>query len=107
MSIFIHAFFKHLGGEEFAVLLPDTSLEAGFTTMEGGRMAIRAYDWDAIAQGLAVSFSAGIACHIAEDTVQTMNKRADDALYRAKNGGCDRVLVAESEPAGHVAGAGR
>ena len=96
-----------LGGEEFAVLLPETPLEAGFTTMERVRTAVRVYDWNTIAQGLAVSFSAGIACHIPDDTVQTMSKRADDALYRAKNGGRDRVIIAKPELAGHVTGAGR
>ncbi|KRB92228.1 GGDEF domain-containing protein [Noviherbaspirillum sp. Root189] len=96
-----------LGGEEFAVLLPETSLDAGFTTMERVRTAVSAYDWNTIAQGIAVSFSAGIACHIPDDSVQTMTKRADDALYRAKNGGRNRVIVAEPELAGHVAGAGR
>jgi diguanylate cyclase len=45
-----------LGGEEFAVLLPETSLEAGFTTMERVRTAVNAYDRNTIAQGSSSAF---------------------------------------------------
>lgn len=86
-----------LGGEEFAVILTGTALEDGLGTMERLREAVASHEWDRIAPGLAVSFSAGIAEFSVGDTVQTISKRADDALYAAKHAGRNRVLPAVHE----------
>lgn len=83
-----------LGGEEFAIIFSCTALEDGLGTMERLRETVANHEWERIAPGLAVSFSAGIAEFSVGDTVQTINKRADDALYAAKHGGRNRVLPA-------------
>jgi diguanylate cyclase len=84
-----------LGGEEFGILLPDTPLEAGTATIERLNKVVEGYEWDRIAPSLQVHFSAGITCYQAPDTAQKMTKRADDALYRAKDTGRNRVAVAD------------
>lgn len=96
-----------VGGEEFAVLLPDASLDSGYTTIDRLRAAVHAYDWQQVANGLQVSFSAGVAAYCAGDSVHMMIKRADDALYEAKHAGRNRVqqagvLQEEQGPADQV-----
>lgn len=86
-----------VGGEEFAVLLPEASLESGYTTIDRLRAAVHAYDWKQVAEGLQVSFSAGVASYCAGDSAQMMIKRADDALYEAKHLGRNRVRRAGIE----------
>lgn len=85
-----------LGGEEFAVILTGTTLDEGLHTIERLRQAVAAYDWESVAPGLAVTFSAGVAEYVPADSVQAINKRADEALYRAKGAGRNRVVAAES-----------
>lgn len=87
-----------IGGEEFAILLPDASLDSGYTTIDRLRAAVHAYDWQQVADGLQVSFSAGVAAYGAGDSVHMMIKRADDALYEAKHAGRNRVQQAGAMP---------
>lgn len=82
-----------LGGEEFALILTGNALEGGVATMERLREAVIRHDWQSVAPGLSVSFSAGVVEYQAGDTLQTINKRADDAMYRAKEAGRNRVVA--------------
>ena len=82
-----------LGGEEFAVLLGDTPLA------DAERMAARLRDlfhmraqW-ADAPALRVTFSGGLVALRADETPSQWLERADEALYRAKGLGRDRVCV--------------
>ncbi|NEX64288.1 GGDEF domain-containing protein [Noviherbaspirillum galbum] len=84
-----------LGGEEFGILLPDTRAEEGTISMERLREAVNDHDWGSIAPGLDVHFSAGITSYMPMDNVQKLAKRADDALYHAKETGRDRVVMAD------------
>jgi diguanylate cyclase len=84
-----------LGGEEFGILLPGTMIGAGTTTVERLNGVVDAYDWERVAPGLRVHFSAGITVFHALDNAQKIIKRADDALYRAKQTGRNRVAVAD------------
>lgn len=86
-----------LGGEEFALILPGATQEAGAASLERLRAAVDAYSWDDIAPGLRVSFSAGIGCRQVGDGMLELIKRTDDALYRAKHGGRNRVMFADGE----------
>lgn len=85
------------GGEEFAVILTGTAIKEGLKTMERLCRAVARHDWESIAPGLQASFSAGIAQYLPGDTVQTINKRADAALYRAKHAGRNRVVADEAD----------
>jgi diguanylate cyclase (GGDEF)-like protein len=91
-----------VGGEEFAVLLPDTPPDQGFAVAERLRQATtsigRALDpaTDDGAPGqvrpVPVTVSIGVTAYAATDTVDALLKRADAALYAAKRAGRDRVI---------------
>lgn len=89
-------FIGRLGGEEFAIILTDTVIADGMFTMERLRLDVAAHDWESVAHGLSVSFSAGVAQFAPGDSVQTITKRADTALYCAKDAGRNRIVAAES-----------
>lgn len=82
------------GGEEFAVLLPNTDIKAGFKLAERLRQAVMALDCSAIAPGLALSGSLGIAEFHQQLDAEQLLQAADAALYQAKQGGRNRTCVA-------------
>jgi diguanylate cyclase (GGDEF)-like protein len=80
-----------VGGEEFAVLLPDTGAETALVVAERLRHSLdRALD----APGYTVSI--GAATLQADETVDAMLSRADAALYAAKAGGRNAVVDART-----------
>ncbi len=84
------------GGEEFVVVMPDTDI--GVATMVAERIRRRvAGDMFAIHRGekqIEVTISIGIAARSTpEDTAAMILKRADEALYRAKRDGRNRVVA--------------
>ncbi|MDZ7737118.1 MAG: GGDEF domain-containing protein [Gammaproteobacteria bacterium] len=84
------------GGEEFVVMLPETSSKEALETAERLRTAICNEPFHTAANGLDISVSIGIA--VLEpgqlDFTYAMNK-ADRAMYQAKNEGRNRVVLAE------------
>jgi diguanylate cyclase (GGDEF)-like protein len=87
-----------LGGEEFAVVLPQTGLSGGATVAEKIRRAIAAAPIVTAEGAIEVTVSAGvsgIACFADRSAVTAdhLLSRADDCLYLSKNGGRDRVTV--------------
>jgi len=85
------------GGEELAVVLPETSLESARERAEEMRFAIRDTNLTHLGQALpAPTASFGVAVYPANGTKPAdLLKAADQALYRAKQEGRDRVCVAE------------
>jgi len=85
--------FGRLGGEEFAVLLPDCTPEQALARAEQLRAAIGALS--PLESGeLSVSASLGVAdTHSAGYDVSELLVRADHALYRAKSEGRNRVVA--------------
>lgn len=83
-----------VGGEEFALLLHDTTLERAQLTCERLRQRFHEQrNWAGVA-GLQINFSAGLAQWRGEpESGQAMLQRADDALYQAKQGGRDRICI--------------
>jgi diguanylate cyclase (GGDEF)-like protein len=77
-----------LGGEEFAVLLADTAIEAGLKRAEALRKVVESAPFNGIGT-LTASF--GVATASGAETLASVLKRADRALYRAKDGGRNRV----------------
>lgn len=90
--------FGRLGGEEFGILLPECTLEQGLGRAEQIRQAIAAVASDEDAPGIPVSASFGIASvmHSGYELRQLLI-HADEALYRAKREGRNRVSVSVSE----------
>jgi diguanylate cyclase (GGDEF)-like protein len=81
------------GGEEFLVILPDTNVEAGRHCAERIRASIAAEKLDDVDTRITISL--GGACLKPGEAVPDLLRRADDALYRSKDGGRDRVTYAE------------
>lgn len=82
------------GGEEFLLLMPGTRGADARAVLDRLRGAIAAGGFDAIAPDLKVSFSAGVAEVLEGEPQDAAIDRADRALYRAKQGGRDRVELA-------------
>lgn len=80
-----------IGGEEFAILLPNASLDSAMIICERIRKHISSWDWSSIEQDLRVTTSAGIAMsHEGRNTLEVF-AIADARLYHAKTNGRDRV----------------
>lgn len=84
-----------IGGEEFAVLMPDTNAAEAERACERLRSAVAARATAMPGGGEArVTLSAGVSLREAADSRDALIARADAALYRAKESGRDRVLMA-------------
>lgn len=83
------------GGEEFAVMLPDTSVEDARTVAERYRRSLESRTW-AVRVPLVVTASFGIAClgQLRSRNAARLIEAADAALYAAKRGGRNRVAIA-------------
>lgn len=93
--------FGRLGGEEFAILLPETDLAGGRATAERLRAAIAETAIDAENVSLKVTISIGVSLLSPDDQVlDAVLKRADDAMYEAKRSGRNRVETAPLAPGG-------
>lgn len=81
------------GGEEFAILLPHADATAGREIADRIRAAIHEICIPCGKDLVKVTASAGVAAHCRGETPEQWLARADDALYRAKDGGrnCTRV----------------
>ncbi len=80
-----------IGGEEFAVLLPDTTPEEAMAVAERLRVAVQAAPLLTAAGPLSVTLSLGVAASPPCDGADTLLREADRALYQAKAGGRNRV----------------
>jgi diguanylate cyclase len=82
------------GGEEFLLLMPGSRASAAAAAVERLRRRVNAADFATLAEGLTVTFSAGLAECIPGESNESVIERADRALYQAKQGGRDRVVIA-------------
>jgi diguanylate cyclase (GGDEF)-like protein/PAS domain S-box-containing protein len=79
-----------IGGEEFVILLVNTSLEQAVVFAEKLRISIQK-DVDIITNR-EITVSIGLTEVIKNDTVDSIYKRADDNLYKAKNSGRNKIV---------------
>lgn len=82
------------GGEEFMVLMPQSDLPSAVNAADKLRLAIAGYQFEKVGQ-LTVSF--GVAAFEPQDDMNSLLKRVDDALYRAKEQGRNRVEALSGE----------
>lgn len=81
------------GGEEFIVLLPESSARQAMIVAERIREGIAAHGIDTGKGTVKVTISAGIADALSEDTLDWLIRRADQALYEAKEAGRNRAMM--------------
>jgi two-component system cell cycle response regulator len=88
-----------MGGEEFVVVMPETSLAGAVVGAERLRAAVAARPFSLPDGGsLPVTVSIGVAAGGARrETVESILKRADEALYAAKDSGRNRVVSLSHE----------
>jgi two-component system cell cycle response regulator len=81
------------GGEEFVLVLPGTSLAGGVTVAERLRGAVQGLTFAPPLESLAVTASLGVATFPSSlvDSIDSLIRQADEALYRAKQNGRNRV----------------
>jgi diguanylate cyclase (GGDEF)-like protein len=85
-----------LGGEEFAVLLPDTGADTALLVAERLRHALDRAPEGAARIEAGYTVSIGVATLGLEESIEGMLSRADAALYAAKAGGRNAVAEAKT-----------
>ena len=83
------------GGEEFLILLPETTVEAATQTMTRLQRELTKHFFMHDNEKVLITFSAGVALRIPNEDQAALVKRADKAMYQAKQTGKNRVVVAE------------
>lgn len=81
------------GGEEIAIVLPETDIHESVEVCERLRVAIRSHDWAALAPGLRVTISSGVSDWQEAPDHEKMLADADVYLYQAKHAGRDRTCA--------------
>ena len=87
-----------IGGEEFAVLLPETSLAGALNSVELLRERVVGTDYADLADWLRVSFSAGVSEWQPGEHRDALMRRTDAGLYVAKSSGRNRVCGDQNRP---------
>jgi diguanylate cyclase len=91
-------FLARYGGEEFAILLPQTRITSAFTVAENVRTTLervrlrRSKSGEALE---AITVSVGVACYRVDEDREAFIARCDKALYRAKDLGRNRTVLAD------------
>ncbi|MBC3929732.1 GGDEF domain-containing protein [Undibacterium sp. CY21W] len=82
------------GGEEFIIIMPETGLEEAAQAMVRVQRELTKHFFTADEQRLFITFSAGVALRMPHEAQETLIKRADKAMYEAKQSGKNRVVKA-------------
>ena len=82
--------FGRYGGEEFLIICPKTNKDNAFILAEKLRIIVNDFTFDEVGHK---TVSIGISDFQKDDTIESLFKKADEALYEAKNGGRNRVCV--------------
>jgi len=82
--------FGRWGGEEFILMLPQTDVNVAFKIAEKLRKLIETYKFDKLKN---ITCSIGISMLQKDDDYHSLIKRADNALYKAKNTGRNKTII--------------
>ena len=82
------------GGEEFIILLPDTSLDDARKAIVRLQRELTKRFFLNNNEKVLITFSAGVTDYRGDDSQASVSKRADEAMYAAKQAGKNRVVVA-------------
>jgi len=93
-----HDLTSRYGGEEFAIILPNTDINGAMRALEKvkGRTSQCTFQFNGTTHPIP-TFSAGIALYSAGETPASLIERADKALYRAKRMGRNRIETTEMD----------
>lgn len=86
-------FIARFGGEEFVLLIPSTPIEGGLKLLDTLRSAIENCPFHFKGERVTISLSGGISAFGSAESSEQVFERADQALYRAKRGGRNRIEV--------------
>lgn len=84
-------FIARFGGEEFVLLIPSTPMEGGLTLLDTLRAAIESCPFHFKGERVTITLSGGISAFSAAERSEQVFERADQALYRAKRSGRNRI----------------
>jgi diguanylate cyclase (GGDEF)-like protein len=106
-SLRVYDVLGRYGGEEFLVVLPNTTVHEAQFVAERMHEAVRHAPVACDGESIVVTVSIGVAAtHSAAEEAAHTIKRADDALYHAKENGRDRVISSNVPPAENTDAAG-
>ena len=88
-------FMARIGGEEFVVLLPETTIGDAQIASEKLRSSLEGCEFVFQGTPVSITMSGGLTQFQSGDTVDIVYQRADKALYRAKNSGRNQFLSAQ------------
>lgn len=86
-------FIARFGGEEFVVLLPETTTDEARKVLDSLREHVSGLPFHFSGEPVSITFSAGLTGFQDDDTEESVFDRADRALYQAKDEGRNRVSV--------------
>ena len=90
------AVIGRLGGEEFAMLVEQSTLSEATALAEGLRARIAALRFDTANGAMTLTCSFGVSERKSGESIDDLLKRADVALYAAKTSGRNRVVAADA-----------
>ena len=93
-----HDLLGRYGGEEFALLLPETSLDGARLVVDRIRQAVAALAFTHHGDPVPLTISAGVVFRLPDEPLATALERADAALYLAKDQGRNRVCAVDNPP---------
>lgn len=81
-----------IGGEEFIILMPETSLKEAEALAERLRLEVASMIFDVPSSAYGCTISIGLSQALKIDTSDSLKRRADEALYKAKADGRNRIF---------------
>jgi diguanylate cyclase len=83
------------GGEEFLIVLPETGVEAAASAMVRVQRELTRHFFLHENEKMLITFSCGVALRHQNEDQASLMARADRAMYRAKESGKNRVVIAD------------